>query len=219
MKRIKYLLLVILLAATTDLVLTGCDKKSNKSKEDQLVTAKTELLDCTLTDTNVTSTGTNFNYYTSWVPVTFTFPSSGPQIRFEGFSNSFIRPVTANWYIGTTVLADTCSSWADIKSHVTAESSDPGDAPDSVGYSPCNVVGINGIFNSVDYGVGYYGYNGGSHVPTVNYAVVIWKDANNTNVCVQSNPVNATEAYIIRVRNFVVTGSYSSRVNFAYRAL
>jgi hypothetical protein len=223
MKKINFLPLLSLAAIIT-LMIISCDKKSEKTKHDTAVAANESVLDCTLTEASVNGSGTDFNYYSAWTPTTFTIPS-GPQIKFEGFSNSFIRPVTANWYIGTIALADTCNSWASIKGNIVVRNGNEGDAPDTTGFSPCNVVGINGTFAGVDYGLGYYSYNSGSHVPTVNSTIVIWNDAGgNSDPCYASTPANlsAPQAYIIRVRRFVVTGSappYSDVVYFAYKAI
>lgn len=212
-------------AAAIALLLAACSKHNDAiSNPGNGTDARAVLATCTLTDTTVTSTGTNFNYYSAWTPKTVTLAGgTGLQVKFEGFSNSFIRPVTGGFYVGTIAFSDTCDAWSTLKSKITVKNAHLGAAPDTTGYPKYNVAGIHGTFGGVVYGSGFYQYVTG--VPTVDSAVVIWKDFHSTSNSYISSPSALTvapEAYIIRVRSFAVggtAGAYTSAVAYGYKRI
>lgn len=214
-------------AAAVAMLFAACSKNNKETTSDSN-TSPRAILACTLIDTTVNSTGTSFSYYTAWNPQTVTLSGgSGVQVKWEGYSNSFLRPVTSNYYIGTVANVDTCDSWATIRSKITVKNitANVGAAPDTVGYSKYNVVGINGVFSSVNYGLGYYHYVTG--VPTVDSSIVVWKDTRGSgSVSYVSNPVTApgvADAYVFHVVSYTIGGGgpspYTSAVRYSYKKI
>ncbi|PUZ23878.1 hypothetical protein GA0116948_10848 [Chitinophaga costaii] len=206
------------------LLLGACSKKADSIATPGTGTDPRAVTACTLKDTVVNSTGTSFSYYTAWAPKTVTLAGgTGPVVQWEGYSNSFVRPVTGGFYIGTMAAADTCSAWSVVKNKITVKNANLGVAPDTTGYSKYNVVGVNGTFSGVNFGLGYYHYVTG--VPTVDSVIVIWKDSHSTSssyVSVPSALTGTPEAYIINVRSFAVggtSGAYTDAVSYAYKKI
>ena len=132
--------------------------------------------------------------------LTYTLCNTAPNLSFEGQFNSFIRPLTGGWFIGTIPTSQYNNSWSTMT--ITAEASNPGTAPNEscTGFyaSPNHVVGLNGSISvpgggTSNFGVGYYDYALNPNVPNIIRSVVVWRGSSAT------NPAGATEAYAIRV--------------------
>ena len=140
--------------------------------------------------------------------LTYQLCGTAPNLSFEGQFNSFIRPLTGGWFIGTIPLSEYNNSWSNMT--ITTEASNPGTAPSGfcgpVGSGaafpapPTNVVGLDGsIFvpgpggGTSNYGQGYYNYALGPNIPNIIRAVVVWRGSSAT------DPAGATEAYAIQV--------------------
>ena len=163
--------------------------------------------DVTLNGT-VQLSGPAAGQYCSAGRLTYQLCGTAPNLGFEGQFNSFIRPLTGGWSIGTIPLSQYNNSWSTMT--ITTEASNPGTSPSGlcgpVGSSaafatpPTNVVGLDGsIFvpgpggGTSNYGQGYYNYALDPNTPNVIRAVVVWKGSTET------NPAGATEAYAIHV--------------------
>lgn len=182
------------------------------------------LTSCTLTTGTANTTGTSRSDYGAWTTTDKTLTWTGgsnPQITFEGQYASFVRAKTSQWFIGTIALADTCAAWDDISSSIEVKNLSPtylGSAPSTGSFTPYNVVGASGTVSGSYFNLGYYAYVTG--VPTVQKAIVIWKDtsAGSTSSTFVSNPttLSSPEAYIIRIYSFVPGGSLPSLTGTAY---
>lgn len=170
------------------------------------------LADCLPNATTITGNTVllaNFGNYAAWGNVPFTFPSSGPSINWEGQFNSFIRPTTTNWFVGEVNFADTCDTWATLRTKIVVKNvpANVGTDPTTgVSAGPYNVVGVNGATTMppATYNLGYYLYNESTHVATVNKVVVIWKVTPTLGTWPTANTAanlaSATAAYIINVK-------------------
>jgi hypothetical protein len=220
--KIKIMNSLLMGSAVIALILGSCQKQGDKLPgRNELANTGKILLGCTLTDTSIVGSGSSFNDYCSWNHVDVSL-AGGPAIRWEGFSNSFIRPVTAQYYIGTTAIGDTCDNWTTIRSKITVKNAHLGTDPNCATARRYNVVGINGPFAGVfDYGLGYYSYT--IPTPTVDSAVVIWRDTSISGDSTVSNPASllTTNAFVIYVRSFAVGGSgpYTDTVRYAYKKI
>ena len=149
--------------------------------------------DVTLNGT-VDLTGADLGAYCPAGRLTYTLCNDAPQLAFEGQFNSFIRPLTGDWNIGTIPLTQYNNTWATMT--ITRKNTDVGTAPNDScsGFiaTPQNVVGFNGTLSGVDYGLGYYTYDLTTNQPVVETAIVVWKGSANA-------PQFATERYAIRV--------------------
>ena len=125
--------------------------------------------------------------------LTYTLCGTEPELYFEGQFNSFIRPKTSGWFIGTIPLSQYNNSWSSMTITTKAgnEGTDPNENCTGFTATTDNVVGLQGGFGgTLDYGLGYYQYVIGQPTPTK--AVVVWKGLAN-------RPDLATERYAIRV--------------------
>lgn len=176
----------------------------------------------------VSVSGQQLGQYCSFGEILYTLCSTGPagpQLRFEGQFNSFIRPLTSGWSVGIIPLNQYNNTWSGILPTIQAEDSDPGQFPNEqcTGFfaSPAGVVGLNGSFAppvpgapSQNFGLGYYNYDLGPNTPNIEDAIVVWDgDAD--------DPQSASEAYVIRVDALDAVpqgmGVFRSRVIFDYR--
>ena len=204
------------------MAITSCEEREeinpSPSIEDgsfdlEVIGESTGTLSCT-GNNNVTLNGTiplagpAAGQYCPAGRLTYQLCGTAPTLGFEGQFNSFIRPLTGGWFIGTIPLSQYNNSWSTMT--FTTEASNPGTSPSGIcgpqsGSSafatpPTNVVGLDGsIFvpgpggGTNDFGVGYYNYALDPNTPNVIRAVVVWRGSSNT------NPAGATEAYAIRV--------------------
>lgn len=150
--------------------------------------------------------------------LSFAFCGGGPNMGFEGQFNSFIRPLTNGWFIGTIPLSEYNNSWSSM--NITPEAGNPGVEPnDTCSYAvttPGNVVGFDGNIAGDAFGVGYYDYSLGNNIPNVTRAIVVWKGGS------PINPAGATDGYAIRVDALNAIGPrpggpFTSQVIFDYR--
>jgi hypothetical protein len=172
----------------------------------------------TVSGTIMVPAGPALGQYCPWGRLTYALCSgAGPTLSLEGQFNSFIRPITSGWFIGTIPLAEYNNTWSTMT--ITPKAGNTGTDPNvtcstSGGFSatPNNVVGMDGSFGGFNFGLGYYDYSTGS--PIVTQAIVVWTGGSAT------NPAGATEAYAIEVTglNPVSGGSfYTSQIVFDYR--
>lgn len=127
-------------------------------------------------------------------------------VQFEGMYGSGIRPAEEGWYIGVVADTVTCGNWDFWKGSIVVKNAvvNVGDFPDCTSVIiPENVVGVDGVVGTEDYGLGYYTYSGRSIVITKK--IVIWKDNLETDPDAITNPSNASEAYLIEVTSIVPT--------------
>jgi hypothetical protein len=174
-----------------------------------LSTARIAAEDCLANTDSVSGVGNGFSY-TNWTPATKTL-GTGPTLQYEGQYISFIRPATASWYIGTISLDSVCAGWDELIDVISVknESTNVGTGP----ANPYNVVG----YRSATYGLGYYTY--ASTLPTVDRAVVIWKDESSASDSYVSSPASATEAYVLQVQSINPGGappSLTSTIVYKY---
>ena len=152
--------------------------------------------------------------------LSFTFCGGGPNMAFEGQFNSFIRPLTGGWFIGTIPLSQYNNSWSSM--NITPKAGNVGAEPSEncSGYNPNptpgNVVGFDGTLGSDNFGLGYYDYSLGNNIPNVTKAIVVWKGGTPT------DPAGATDGYAIRVDALNAIGPrpggpFTSQVIFDYR--
>ena len=153
---------------------------------------------------------------------------TGPQLRFEGPFNSFIRPLTNWWAIGIIPLNQYNSSWSNILPTIQAEDNNPGILPNEqctdFFASPQGVVGVNRSFFSPlveNYGLGYYNFDFPALRTNIEDAIVVWEgDAD--------DPQSASEAFVIRVEGLILIPGpdnnmdgqpdfFTSQVIFDYR--
>jgi len=167
----------------------------------------------------VNRTGTSTGDYCAWTPTTKTIGSI--QVDFEGIYGSGVRVKTAGWFMGTVSSTFTCAGgWDD--SAVTsknASSANIGVDPSCGSFIPQNVIGAIGSAYGSNFGnVGYYTYNATTHAITITRKVVIWKDATATYPTGNSNPANATEAYLLQINSIVPThgASVYGTINYSY---
>ena len=211
------------------LLLTACQEKSEKiqRKGDKAASSTDDViaLACTVKDTAINGSGNSFFAYPSWNAVAVNLPAAAG-IQFEGFSNSFIRPTSSGWFIGTVDnLDDSCATWLTIRSEISVKNAigNLGSFPDTLTFKKENVVGIDGTFSGKNYGLGYYNYSPTTHQPDVTALVVIWKDAGTTWPTGISNPANipSTDAFVISVHTLSVagTGPYTDVVHYAYKKI
>jgi hypothetical protein len=210
--------------AVIGMLATACQKEGVSKKESALdlngaTRANASLVsDCDWNHDTVDVSATGYSY-ASTTPKAFTFPS-GPTIQFEGNAGSFIRPVTAKWYVGIDAVENECEAWSAIRLGILRKNnaSYKGAAPAS---NPCNVVGYNTSLTS--YGLGYYAYSQTPpNQPVITDNVVIWNNTSGTDDCSDLTPPSSTSAYVIAVESFTVTGApptVMSRVIFKWRAL
>jgi hypothetical protein len=212
-------------AACTTLVVVACNKQYDKTNPERNTVRISNLLEAceccasgtdSVTGPSSTSPGAD---YCVWGTATKQLCASGPSLQFEGQFSSFIRPASANWYIGTTELSYKDSSWCWISTHITAKNltGNVGDYPDC-GDSRVqeNVLGLNGSFGGQNFGLGYFSYVTG--VPTVQKSIVIWSGGTST----PDDPTGATCAYVITVNNLRSLGgpgNWFGRVVYSYRCL
>ena len=193
----------------------------------------------TLNGTAAVSVAEQLNYC-PYREITYTLCSigpAGPELRFEGQFNSFIRPRTSEWSIGIFPLNLYNNAWNNILPTITTEASNPGNLPTGFcgptagsppfGMPPEDVVGLNGSFifpvsPAQNYGLGYYNFDFQIKRPNITDAIVVWEGGTKT------NPSFATQAFVIRVEildlipgpdnnNDGQPDSFTSRVVFDYR--
>lgn len=212
-------------AAGIALLFAACSKENETDKTfDSKKEKAARLTSCALTRGTANTTGSSRSDYGAWTGTDKTLTWTGgsnPQVTFEGQYASFVRVKTSQWFIGTIALADTCAAWDDIASTIEVKNISPtylGTAPSTGSFTPYNVVGASGTVSGSFFNLGYYGYVTG--VPTVQKAIVIWKDTSTgaTSSSFVSNPttLSAPEAYVIRIYSFVPGGSLPSLTGTAY---
>ncbi|MCI9843379.1 hypothetical protein [Flavobacterium pectinovorum] len=130
-------------------------------------------------------------------------------VQFEGMYGSGIRPLTPGWYIGVVDPSYACEDgWDTIASEIAVKndtiSDYVGNAPTCTPVIvPQNVVGAIGSVGTYDFKLGYYTY--ASTAFNITKKIVIWKDPSATSATAITDPVNATEAYLVEVTNIVPT--------------
>lgn len=167
----------------------------------------------------VNRTGTNTGDYCAWTPTTKTIGSI--QVDFEGIYGSGIRVKTSGWFMGTVSATYTCAGgWDDSAVTVkNASSANIGVDPACGSFIPQNVVGAIGSAYGSNFGnVGYYTYNSTTHAITITRKVVIWKDTTTSYPAGNSNPSNATEAYLLQITSIVPThgATVYGTINYSY---
>ena len=183
--------------------------------------------DVTLNGT-IDLSGTQLIEYCTAGRLTYTLCGSAPELAFEGQFNSFIRPLTGGWAIGTIPLSQYNNNWATMSFTPKFGNlgPDPNENCGSFTATPANVVGLDGAFTPpgspfpvANFGEGYYEYNPVTNVPDPTKAIVIWRGPGS----VPNNPAAAAEGYVIRVdqlnaipQNFPPS-IFRSQVVFDYR--
>lgn len=192
--------------AFASLIFAGCQKSvdtttangNGQPQSNTLSGARIAAEGCLATADTVNGTGNGYTY-TNWTPTSKVL-GTGPTLQFEGHYNSFIRPLTASYYIGTINTDSTCFAWDDLIDVIQVKN-----ATGNVTSSPANPYNVVG-YRSATYGLGYYVYN--STVPTVERTVVIWKDNSSTSDSYVSSPANASEAYVLQVQSITPGGVF-----------
>ena len=214
------------------LAVTSCDEQeavSPASDTQLLGEAASPGLGCTSTDiingTNAVPPGPALGDYCIWGRETFTLCGGGPQLSLEGQFNSFIRPLTAGWFVGDTPLNQFNRHYNQMS--ITPKAGNEGTAPNVTCFFPDvfaatvdNVSGVEGqplIGPPLNYGRGYYQYDPATNTPSVIRVVVLWRGGTSS----ASNPVGAAEAYAIRVTSLEaiagIGGVFNSRVTLDQR--
>ncbi|RAJ04144.1 hypothetical protein LX64_03022 [Chitinophaga skermanii] len=203
----------VLLVAFATLGMVGCQKSTSEPGSNADVNPSAPPLTCETCTRATTRTVVSdatclsaFGDYCAWTPKRDTLcTSSGPVLQFEGNNLSFIRPVTAGWYVGV-VDSTLASTWCTIKANLEYKANNLGTDPPTCLYSPTgntNVVGMTGVYNdgtySYDFDLGYYSYS--SPVVTIDKWIVIWSGGGSTS----TNAAPATRAYLIKVRTFTLS--------------
>jgi hypothetical protein len=192
--------------AFASLIFASCQKSvdttpangNGQAQSNILSGARIAVEGCLATADTVNGTGNGYTY-TNWTPTSKVL-GTGPSLQFEGHYNSFIRPVTTSWYIGTISSDSACANWDDLLEVIKIKN----DAA-NVGTAPANPYNVVGYRNAT-YGLGYYVYS--STLPTVDRTVVIWKDTNGTTDSYVSSPAYATEAYVLQVQSITPGGVF-----------
>jgi hypothetical protein len=192
--------------AFASLIFAGCQKSvdttpangNEQTQSNTLSGARIAVDGCLATTDTVNGTGNGYTY-TNWTPTSKVL-GTGPTLQFEGHYNSFIRPLTASWYVGVINSDSACSDWDFLIDVITVKN-----ATGNVGSAPANPYNVVGYRNST-YGLGYYVY--ASTVPTVDRTVVIWKDNSSTSDTYVSSPANASEAYVLQVQSIAPGGVF-----------
>ena len=172
----------------------------------------------------VTLSGQAVGQYCPAERIFYEFPigtcSPTPELSFEGQFNSFIRPLTPGWFVGTIPLSQVDLPWSSMT--FTAKDGNEGPEPDvmcspTFTATPDNVVGADGSIGADNFGLGYYSYNEITRQATPISAVVVWEG-------IADDPAGATTGYVIRVTDldpvrlpgFPPPG-FRSKVEFTYR--
>ncbi len=141
--------------------------------------------------------------------------SPTPELSFEGQFNSFIRPLTSGWFVGTIPLSQVNLPWGSMT--FTTKDGNEGPEPNENcgGFvaTTDNVVGANGTIGADDFGLGYYSYDDSLRKATPISAVVVWQGT-------ADDPAGATNGYVIRVTNLdplPPPPGFRSKVEFTYR--
>jgi hypothetical protein len=192
--------------AFVSLIFASCQKSvdttpangNEQAQSNTLSGARIAVEGCLATADTVNGTGNGYTY-TNWTPTSKVL-GTGPTLQFEGHYNSFIRPLTTSYYIGTINSDSTCFGWDDLIDVIQVKN-----AIGNVTSAPANPYNVVG-YRSSTYGLGYDVYN--STVPTVDRTVVIWKDASSTSDSYVSSPANATEAYVLQVQSITPGGTF-----------
>jgi len=188
---------------------TPANGSNGQAQSSALSNARIAVDDCLATTDTVNGTGTGHTY-TSWIPALKVL-GSGLSLQFEGQYNSFIRPATTSWYIGTASNDYACADWETLIDVISVKNDG-----NNVGTQPANPYNVVGYRNST-FSLGYYVY--ASTVPTVDRLVVIWKDAGSTSDSYVSSPAAATEAYVLQVQSITPGGALpalTSQVIYKY---
>src|ERR1044072_3248030 len=151
---------------------------NDQTQSNTLSNARIAVERCLSTADTVNGTGNGYTY-TNWTPTSKVL-GTGPRLQFEGHYNSFIRPLTTSWYIGTINSDSACADWDALIDVISVKN-----ATGNVSTSPANPYNVLG-YRSSTYGLGYYVY--ASTVPSVDRTVVIWKDNSSTSDSYVSNP-------------------------------
>jgi len=207
-------------AAAIALLFAACSKNEGPSLDPQnglaSVSPQDECLDNSEILIGSTRPGPPAPDYDSWDAKVISI--GNVEVSTEGMFNSFFRPATENYFIGTVEYVDTCATWDDIKGEIQVKNwIDPNNlgtyplASAVTPQGPYNVVGVDDRETTGDYNLGYYGYN--AHVATPTRAIVIWKDETVTDdpwYEQVSDPVGKkpTEAYLIVVQSITPNVSF-----------
>jgi hypothetical protein len=212
-------------ATLVTIAVVACNKQYDKTSPNTVTNSRSSnLVTCeccasgtdSITGPSVSSPAAS---YCNWGTTEKQLCASGPALQFEGQFSSFIRPVSADWYIGTTDTTYKDSSWCWISTHVAPKNdlSNIGDVPDcGDNRIQENVLGLNGTFGGQNFGLGYYSYVLGT--PVVQKSIVIWSGGTSTS----TDPTGATCAYVITVqylRSLGGPGNWFGRVVYSYRCL
>lgn len=203
-------------AAGIALLFASCtkDNENNAPLNNKGLANVNAVESCTLVKGTANTTGTSRSDYGQWSATDKTLTWAGgsnPEITFEGQYGSFVRAKSSNWYIGTIDLADTCKTWDEIAPTIEVKNNaaNLGTAPSTGVFTKYNVVGATGTVSGSFFNAGYYGYVIG--VPTVQKAVVIWKDTSPGSGAASYDSdvasLSAPEAYVVRIYSFVPGGS------------
>lgn len=189
--------------AFCSLIFASCQKSVDTAANEQaqsnaLSNARIVVEGCLATADTVIALGNGYTY-TNWTPTSKVL-GAGPTLQFEGQYGSFIRPLTASWYVGSINTDSSCSDWDFLIDVISVKN-----ASGNVGTAPANPYNVIG-YRSTTYGLGYYVYN--STLPTVDRSVVIWKDNSSTSDSYVSSPANATEAYVLQVQSITPGGTF-----------
>jgi hypothetical protein len=103
--------------AFASLIFAGCQKSvdttpangNEQTQSNTLSGARIAVDGCLATTDTVNGTGNGYTY-TNWTPTSKVL-GTGPTLQFEGHYNSFIRPLTASWYVGVINSDSACSDW------------------------------------------------------------------------------------------------------------
>jgi hypothetical protein len=174
-----------------------------------LSNARVAAEDCLASADTVNGTGNGYSY-TNWTPTSKVL-GTGPTLQFEGHYSSFIRPTTTSWYVGTASTSYACADWDELIEAISVKN-----ASGNLGTSPANPFNVVG-YRSSAYGLGYYVY--ASTLPSVDQLVIVWKDATGSTDSYVSDPVNATEAYVVQVQSITPGGTFpalTSQVIYKY---
>jgi len=205
------------------LLFAACSKDEGPSLDPQnglaAVSPQDECLDNSEILIGEKRAGTPAPDYDSWKAKVISI--GNVEVSTEGMFNSFFRPASENYFIGTVEYSDTCATWDDIKGEIQVKNwSAANGNPNYLGTyplasavtpgGPYNVVGVDDQETTGDYNLGYYEYN--AHVAKPVRAIVIWKDETVTDAPWYkqvSDPIeNATEAYLIVVQSITPNVSF-----------
>lgn len=224
---------MILGLAVMALSITACKKQAEKSSPLTLKNEKAAV-NCNYQTASVSGSngGTLPVYvYQNWIPQTWTVPN-GPNIKWEGQYNSFARPDSTRWFIGTIETNQDGCDWDVMAPLIKVKNISPtylGSDPSVSPYIPQNVVGATGSLTipttpsyTYQFNLGYYTYV--NRVPTPNRYIVIWRDSGTTWPTGASDPtgIAVDRAFVIKVTAITsggTTPNFTSNISLQWKQI